>query len=209
MGIQRRGHYDEPDAPTVMRHILEGVEFMHGRGIIHRDLKPENIILVCRDSDVDAKVCDFGIAKLGELNSSGARCAARSRSFKGSDYFLAPELIYQKEYGSEVDIWAIGVISYAVLSGGLPFVGEDLRETYRQITECKLEFEGQVWEEKSDLAVEFITDLLCIDTDRRPTAPAALLHPWVLQLYIDDGDFDDINDDDEECAEDNFNCYAC
>eukprot|EP00913_Durusdinium_trenchii_P032783 g30689.t1 len=55
--------------------------------------------------------------------------APRATSFKGSDYYLAPEMIRQEEYGPEVDLWAIGVTTYSLMSGSLPFVGDggDLR----------------------------------------------------------------------------------
>merc|ERR1719422_1663209 len=89
--ITEKGLYDEPDAARVLRYILEAVEFMHGRGVMHRDLKPENVLLVSWDSDVDIKVCDLGIAKRGDPDTSGTRRVPRSSSFKGSNYYLAPE----------------------------------------------------------------------------------------------------------------------
>merc|ERR1712113_941136 len=199
----------------------EAVEFMHGRGVMHRDLKPENVVLVSPDSDVDIKVCDFGIAKMGEISASGARLPPRSSSFTGSEYFLAPEMIYQEEYGSEVDIWAVGVMSYALLSGKLPFMGKngDIRETYLQITEGKLAFDGDVWEEKSSTAIEFVQHMLALDAAKRPTAYSALLHPWLVQVCLEDentsdGEHDPMNkqwdtsDGEDESDGDQINCYA-
>merc|ERR1712217_493583 len=108
--IQDKGHYDEPEGRIVVRQILEAVEFMHSRGVMHRDLKPENVLLISPESDVDIKVCDMGIAKLAGKDNFGKRGVPRSCSFKGSDFYLAPEMIWQEEYGTEIDIWAVGVM---------------------------------------------------------------------------------------------------
>jgi len=81
-------------------------------------------------------------------------------------------------------MWAVGVVVYALLSGTLPFVGDydDLRDTYRRIVECELEFEGEAWETKSVHVVEFITKLLSIQPEMRLTAGMALHHPWMASL---------------------------
>jgi len=181
--IKERGRYDEQDACAVTRQILEAVAFMHGRGVMHRDLKPENILLVSEDNDIDIKVCDFGIAKVADRGFM-----PRSTSFLGSDYYLAPEMIRQEEYGPEVDVWAAGVSTYAVLSGTLPFMGEggDLRQTYEKIVERDLKFDGEAWEDKSELAMDFVSQMLLVQRDKRPNAATALHHPWLVHCGLDE-----------------------
>ncbi|CAJ1402484.1 unnamed protein product [Effrenium voratum] len=175
------GRFEEPNAAYVVQEILEAVAYMHNRGIMHRDLKPENILMVSPDSD-DIKVCDFGIAKMAVGKISGRCRPPRANSFKGSDFYLAPEMIRQEEYGPEIDLWALGVTCYSLISGCLPFVGDGpdgLRGTYRKIVNRDIHFEGEAWEDASPLVVEFILQLLCLHPHQRLTAAQALAHDWV------------------------------
>eukprot|EP00415_Alexandrium_ostenfeldii_P004373 UN4373 len=209
----QKGHYEEDE----------------GRGVMHRDLKLENVLLVSRDSDVDIKVCDFGIAKIAEpapcvepptsdavMPLTMQRGVPRSSSFKGSNLYLAPELIRQEEYGPEIDVWAVGVITYGLLAGALPFNSEanDMRELYTKIVYCDLRFTGEVWEEKSRLSREFIESLLIVDPERRPKAKEAMGHKWCSQSAAKAGaaedevcDFDS-NEEESEGKDFGFGCYA-
>jgi len=175
--VAKRGRYQDKDAAGVSQQIFDALCFMHGRGVMHRDVKLENVLLVSEECDVEVKLCDFGTAKLANMLS----LVPRSRSFVGSDFYLAPELIMQKEYGGEIDIWAAGVTSYAVLCGTLPFFSSDgdLQKTYRKIVDRELEFEQGVWEDVSQLAVDFINRVLDNRQDMRPSAAAMLCHPWI------------------------------
>eukprot|EP00415_Alexandrium_ostenfeldii_P002852 UN2852 len=216
----QKGHYEEDEGSQVVHQLLEAVDFMHGRGVMHRDLKLENVLLVSRDSDVDTKVCDFGIAKIAEpapcvepptsdavMPLTMQRGVPRSSSFKGSNLYLAPELIRQEEYGPEIDVWAVGVITYGLLAGALPFNSEanDMRELYTKIVYCDLRFTGEVWEEKSRLSREFIESLLIVDPERRPKAKEAMGHKWCSQDEV--CDFDS-NEEESEGKDFGFGCYA-
>ncbi|CAK0838360.1 unnamed protein product, partial [Prorocentrum cordatum] len=94
--IRARGYYEEPKAAVVVRQVLEAVAFLHSKGVMHRDMKPENVLLVSRDSDTDVKVCDFGLAKMAPISLQNPR-GPRSVSFRGSDHYLAPEIIRQED----------------------------------------------------------------------------------------------------------------
>lgn len=196
--IRARGCYEEPQAALVLRQVLEAVAFLHSKGVMHRDMKPENVLLVRTDSDTDVKVCDFGLAKMAPVSLQNPR-GPRSKSFGGSDHYLAPEMIRQEEYGCEVDIWAVGVMSYAILSGSLPFSADDLRATYQRIIHRQLAFDDEAWERASGLAVTFVSCLLTTNVAQRPKAAACVQHQWIINACASsDMDLEEDYDEDEE-----------
>lgn len=93
---------------------------MHKQNIIHRDLKPENVLL--QDENV-VKLADFGFSVLNNGNHGQSRVL-------GSPLYMAPEIIRGETYGSEVDIWAVGVIACILLTGRPPFYGKSKRAIY-------------------------------------------------------------------------------
>jgi calcium-dependent protein kinase len=99
----------------------------------------------------------------------------------GTPYYIAPEVL-AKNYGSKCDIWSCGVIAYIVLSGIPPFNGASDQEIMKKVKLGKFSFQDAVWGNVSDDAKDFITQLLTKDQDKRPTAEAALQHPWILKV---------------------------
>jgi len=174
--IQQKQYYPEHEAKACCRQLMEAVSYMHGKGIMHRDLKPENILLASKVSNTDVKISDFGLAK---ISRDFPRRLPRSHSICGSDFYLAPEVIKQEEYGREIDIWAVGVITYVLLSGSLPFFHNVLHKLYRQIVERDLSFPEQAWKNVSKGALDFILRLLQVRAGDRLTADQALSHPWL------------------------------
>mmetsp|Transcript_64417 Transcript_64417/g.153667 ORF Transcript_64417/g.153667 Transcript_64417/m.153667 type:complete len:319 (-) Transcript_64417:37-993(-) len=174
--IQQKQFYPEQEAKVCIRHLLEAVAVVHNKGIMHRDLKPENILLASKVSNTDIKLSDFGLAK---ISRDYPRRLPRSNSICGSDFYLAPEVIKQEEYGREIDMWAIGVIAYVVLSGSLPFFHTVLHKLYRQIVERDVSFPEQAWRGVSKGALDFILRLLQVRPGDRSTVEAALAHPWL------------------------------
>lgn len=174
--IQQKQYYPEVEAKAAVRCLLEAVAYIHSHGIMHRDLKPENILLASRVSNTELKISDFGLAK---MSKDYPRRLPRSHSICGSDFYLAPEVIKQEEYGREIDIWALGVITYVLLSGALPFFHNVLHKLYRQIVERDLSFPDQAWKNVSKGALDFILRLLQVRPGDRLTADQALSHPWL------------------------------
>lgn len=181
--IQQKQYYPEMEAKACCRALLDAVAFIHSKGIMHRDLKPENILLASKVSNTDVKISDFGLAK---VSRDYPRRLPRSNSICGSDFYLAPEVIKQEEYGREIDIWAIGVISYVLLSGSLPFFHQVLHKLYRQIVERDLSFPEQAWKTVSKGALDFILRLLQVRAGDRFTAEQALNHPWLRGANADE-----------------------
>mmetsp|Transcript_17118 Transcript_17118/g.44039 ORF Transcript_17118/g.44039 Transcript_17118/m.44039 type:complete len:406 (-) Transcript_17118:141-1358(-) len=174
--IQQKQYYPEHEAKTTTRNLFEALAYVHGKGIMHRDLKPENILLSSKVSNTDVKISDFGLAK---LSRDYPRRLPRSHSICGSDFYLAPEVIKQEEYGREIDVWAVGVITYVLLSGSLPFFHNVLHKLYRQIVERDLSFPEQAWKNVSKGALDFILRLLQVRAGDRLTSEQALAHPWL------------------------------
>ena len=138
--MHQKQSYSENEAKALLRQLLEAVGCIHSKGIMHRDIKPENILLVSKANDSDIKLSDFGLAKQSKDSQF-----PRSFSICGSDFYLAPEVIKQEEYGREVDIWAVGVVAYVMLSGSLPFFHNILHKLYRKIVERDISFSSPEW----------------------------------------------------------------
>lgn len=102
------------------RGMAEGVRYLHDRGIVHRDLKPGNIF---RDSDADVvKIGDYGLSKLISAGNPGSQTET-----VGTFHYMAPE-VGRGSYGKEVDLYALGIILYEMLTGTVPFDGETSQE---------------------------------------------------------------------------------
>uniref|UniRef100_A0A6I8PCM8 Protein serine kinase H2 n=1 Tax=Ornithorhynchus anatinus TaxID=9258 RepID=A0A6I8PCM8_ORNAN len=97
---------------------------------------------------------------------------------------MAPEILLRNPYTSAVDMWALGVITYILLSGMLPFEDENQSRLYRKILKGKYSYTGDMngredpWPNVSNLAKDFIDQLLNVDSTFRMSAGQALNHPW-------------------------------
>lgn len=98
--------------------VTEGVAFLHQRGIVHRDLKPGNIF----SEDGLVKVGDIGLSKMIRTSQRSAHTQS-----VGTVYYMAPE-VSQGRYGPEVDLYALGIIVYEMLTGDIPFDGDSAGE---------------------------------------------------------------------------------
>ncbi|MEQ8457411.1 MAG: protein kinase [Sandaracinaceae bacterium] len=120
----REGRLPWRRAAQVARHVALGLHAAHEAGIVHRDLKPENIVLVRRGGDPDfAKILDFGIAK---LHGSAAKLT-RAGEVVGTPQYMAPEQCLGLSVDRRADIYALGILLYEMLTGEVPFDGDDLR----------------------------------------------------------------------------------
>lgn len=109
-------------ARHIVLQICDGVQAMHAAGVVHRDLKPDNIFRVTHAGDHDfIKLLDFGIAKLADTEAPEAR--TQTGDFLGTTPYMAPEQTKGAAVDHRIDIYAIGVILFRLLSGRLPFVG--------------------------------------------------------------------------------------
>ncbi|XP_056432383.1 phosphorylase b kinase gamma catalytic chain, liver/testis isoform isoform X2 [Gadus chalcogrammus] len=151
----------EKETRSLMRALLEAVQYLHSRNIVHRDLKPENILL---DDQGLLKLSDFGF-------SVQLPPGQKLRELCGTPGYLAPEILKcsmdetHPGYGQEVDLWACGVILYTLLAGSPPFWHRKQMLMLRMIMEGRYQFSSPDWDDRSDTVrdlVLILSVLACI-----------------------------------------------
>eukprot|EP00441_Pelagodinium_beii_P024287 CAMPEP_0197655744 /NCGR_PEP_ID=MMETSP1338-20131121/39640_1 /TAXON_ID=43686 ORGANISM="Pelagodinium beii, Strain RCC1491" /NCGR_SAMPLE_ID=MMETSP1338 /ASSEMBLY_ACC=CAM_ASM_000754 /LENGTH=666 /DNA_ID=CAMNT_0043231455 /DNA_START=60 /DNA_END=2060 /DNA_ORIENTATION=+ len=155
-------------ARKLYRQVVEGVNYCHERLVVHRDLKLENLLL--DRSNESVKIIDFGFA---------AQVASRDtklRAFCGTPSYMAPEIIRGEGYsGFAADVWALGVVIFALLSGTLPFTGRTEMQLYAKIRRGMFTLPDCL----SELPSRLIKGALRIDAASRPATGAILKHVWL------------------------------
>ncbi|XP_012991517.3 death-associated protein kinase 2a isoform X1 [Esox lucius] len=171
--LAQKESLSEGEATQFIKQILEGVHYLHSRKIAHFDLKPENIMLLDKNVPLPRiKLIDFGLAHKIEAG-------AEFKNIFGTPEFVAPEIVNYEPLGLEADMWSIGVITYILLSGASPFLGETKQDTLANISAMNYEFDEEFFGSTSELAKNFIRQLLERDKMKRLTIQDALNHPWI------------------------------
>ena len=161
-----------------MYKLCKAVHYVHSYGIAHRDIKPENVLLTSEDENADIRLLDFGLSKIVGPNQ-------KSTEPYGTLTYCAPEIILDKPYLKTVDSWSLGVMTYLMLSGSLPFSGKDEHEIAKNVVYSKVNFEKKpIWSEISNEAKDFVTKLLDKDLKTRIEMKTALEHPWFKKYNL-------------------------
>jgi len=164
----------EERAKSMVHSIATSTFYLPNSGIPHSALMPENILMVDKSDVSDIKLVDFGLSKIIGPNET---C---NEPF-GTLSYVAPEVLLQKPYGKAVDLWSIGIITYLLLSGNLPFDDPEDREIARQTIYEPADFSEPKWEKKSKEARNFVERLLVKDPENRMTLEQVLEHPWLVK----------------------------
>lgn len=170
--IIKQRKYTEDDAANVVKQVARACEYMHPRGVIHRDLKPENLVYLDKEKK-HICVTDFGLSK------SVANEGDLMKTACGTPAFVAPEILRQERYDSQVDMWSLGVILYTMLCGYPPFVEKNLPSLYKVIKTGRVRFDRPYWDNVSDAAKDCVRGLLTVDKKKRLDSIALLKHPWL------------------------------
>ncbi|XP_074607572.1 uncharacterized protein LOC141860382 isoform X3 [Acropora palmata] len=160
----------EFEAVKILKQVLEGIKFMHDSGFMHLDLKPQNVMFK-NEGGSKIKLIDFTLTRKFDPDKE-------TRISFGTAEYVAPEIVNCEPVTPSADMWAIGVMTYMMLSGESPFLGENEADTVRRITEGRWEF-CDVFDYVSKAAKDFIMRLLMKEPRKRMAAEESLKHDWI------------------------------
>uniref|UniRef100_A0A665TU38 non-specific serine/threonine protein kinase n=1 Tax=Echeneis naucrates TaxID=173247 RepID=A0A665TU38_ECHNA len=134
--------------------IVSALDYLHSAKIVYRDLKLENLML---DKDGHIKITDFGLCKEGITDT------ATMKTFCGTPEYLAPEVLEDNDYGRAVDWWGLGVVTYEMMCGRLPFYNQDHEKLFELILMEEIKFPRTL----SADAKSLLSGLLIKDPNKR------------------------------------------
>ncbi|XP_043277827.1 death-associated protein kinase 1-like isoform X2 [Venturia canescens] len=164
---------NEAEAAHVVRQVLMALSHLHSHQVAHLDIKPENILLSTPPPMPSIKLIDLGL-------SHRLVPGSEHRALFGTPEFVAPEIVNYEPLSLGTDLWAVGVLTYILLSGASPFLGEDKQETYANVAACQYQFDDEYFGAVTEIAKDFIRSLLIKDPKERGSAESCLEHPWIL-----------------------------
>jgi len=178
MIVENFQNFTNDDKKKIFKELVEAVKYLHENNISHRDLKVENVLL---DKDNNVKLADFNLATRFQPNELFThRC--------GSEEYTSPEIVTRKAYDPRLtDIWALGIILYAIVVGHLPFYhknGEKIQSMYHRIAMVNYKFPSGVEIDKD--AKNLIGSILKYTPQSRASLDQILAHPWLQNINTDE-----------------------
>ena len=174
---ERNFKLPEKHAAQIIRKLSSAVYYLHSFGIIHRDVKPENILMTDKTEYADIRLLDFGLSKIVR---QGEKCTEPY----GTLSYVSPEVLQDIPYDERCDLWSIGVITYLLLSGVLPFDDENnIKEIARKTVYEKTPFYPTLFQDVSKEAIDFVDKLLQKDPDKRMKMTELFEHPWMKKYF--------------------------
>ncbi|XP_063281476.1 serine/threonine-protein kinase 17A-like [Pelobates fuscus] len=164
--------FTEKDVIRLIHQILQGISYLHRNNVVHLDLKPQNILLTSSNPLGDIRIVDFGLSRQVDT-------IKEVREILGTPEYVAPEVLNYEPISTATDMWSVGVLTYVMLTGESPFLGDTKQETFLNISQVNIEYSQGVFEGISDQAVDFIKSLLIKNPRKRARADQCLKHPWL------------------------------
>ncbi|XP_049866627.1 serine/threonine-protein kinase fused [Pectinophora gossypiella] len=164
--LAKEGCLNEEQVRKITWDLVSALYYLHSHRVLHRDLKPQNVLL---DSLGRAKLCDFGLARI-MTNATHILT-----SIKGTPLYMAPELIDEKPYDHQADLWSLGCIVYELMAGQPPFCTMSIWQLVRMIRLKPVQWPSFISME----ARSFLQGLLHKDPIKRMSWPEILQHPFV------------------------------
>jgi serine/threonine protein kinase len=158
---------------TIMKDVISATYFLHNMNppIIHRDIKPENVLL---NEGMVAKLTDFGWSNYIQEDKE-------RKTVCGTPIYLAPEIIKEKGHDERVDIWCIGVLLFELITGSVPFQGNDIETLKSNILHLRITWPKEMNPDAKDL----ISKILKLDPNQRLPLEDMLQHPFFLKYFPD------------------------
>ncbi|AAZ10279.1 AGC family serine/threonine kinase, putative [Trypanosoma equiperdum] len=175
---------DLPTSKLYGAEILMAILTLHEQSVIYRDLKPENILLT---GDGHCVLADFGLSKDfydAKMGENASVTDMRANSFVGSPFYVAPDVLKQREYTNAVDFWSFGILLYRMLCGRTPFSGKNMKEVFDNILYSDLRFPSTV--SIPSEAKDLISRLLVKDAAHRIKGPEVKAHPFWTGINFDE-----------------------
>uniref|UniRef100_A0A4W6F3J7 Striated muscle enriched protein kinase a n=1 Tax=Lates calcarifer TaxID=8187 RepID=A0A4W6F3J7_LATCA len=170
-----RFRYSEDDVVGYLVQILQGVEYLHSRRVLHLDLKADNIMVTNLNA---IKIVDFGSAQ-----SFNPLSLKHQDSGAGTLEYMAPEMVKGEVVGPPADIWTVGVVTYIMLSGRLPFEDKDPLQVESKILMAKFD-PTKLYPNVSQSASAFLKKMLSSYPWARPTTRDCFTHAWLQDSYL-------------------------
>ncbi|KAG0043234.1 hypothetical protein BGZ83_011692 [Gryganskiella cystojenkinii] len=169
-----RGFYTESELIPMVRILCKTVGYIHEKGWVHRDLKPSNILFRTQADD-DLVIADFGFAAMFENSRSDL-----TSTDIGTPRFRAPEQLRREGHGKPVDMWALGVTCYYLLTSSFP-VHASMTDPSSEFMILQTDIDNINWEGVSLNAKEFLQKLMRFNAEERMTAKEASDHAWLAE----------------------------
>jgi serine/threonine protein kinase len=172
--LSLKNKYTEHQVSSIIKQVLDGLQFLHHRGIVHLNVQPDNVVMLSRRR-FDVKLIDFGRARKVTTYEGDKYTGERD----GTAEFMAPEKVNREVVGVPADIWGVGTLAFILLSGVSPFRGVEDTETFANISTVRYDAHA-LYHNCTKYALKFIYQILKRNPTARLTTEECLEHKWLM-----------------------------